>query len=125
MLRKSLVLLMNTTSIFRNTPRKDIMFRKSFVLLSMTIVRTDVEPPTFPNGCPLNPELFSGPLESPVALNWTDPVTNDNSGLSVTLTSSPLKGLIQGVGTYDIVLTATDDAQNNASCHFTISVKGK
>ncbi|KAK7477576.1 hypothetical protein BaRGS_00031181 [Batillaria attramentaria] len=58
----------------------------------------DVAAPEFPSGCPANKQVFSGPLESPVTVTWDDPVASDNSGQSVTLTSSPSKGSALGLG---------------------------
>ncbi|KAK7099232.1 hypothetical protein V1264_003410 [Littorina saxatilis] len=85
----------------------------------------DKEPPTFPNGCPGNQVLYTGPLERPVAVFWTDPDTNDNSGQSVTLTSNPARGSLLGPGFYLFKLIATDMASNEASCMFVVDIKSR
>ncbi|XP_076450356.1 sushi, von Willebrand factor type A, EGF and pentraxin domain-containing protein 1-like isoform X2 [Babylonia areolata] len=85
----------------------------------------DVEGPTFPNGCPANQNLFSGPLESPVTLTWSDPVTTDNSGQAVTLTSDLARGSRVGVGSHKVTITASDLAGNTASCSLVVTVKAR
>lgn len=86
----------------------------------------DVQPPTFPNGCPVNQELFSGPLETPVAVFWDDPDTLDNSNQSVTLTSDPAaSGSLLGPGFHLITITANDSSANSASCNFVVEIRGE
>ena len=85
---------------------------------------TDVESPVFANGCPADLQLYSGPLESPVNVTWDDPVTTDNSGETVTLTSDPVKGSLLGVGSHTVEVKATDAGGNKASCVFIVNVQG-
>ncbi|XP_070199321.1 sushi, von Willebrand factor type A, EGF and pentraxin domain-containing protein 1-like [Littorina saxatilis] len=86
----------------------------------------DVQPPTFPNGCPVNQELFSGPLETPVAVFWDDPDTLDNSNQSVTLTSDPAaSGSLLGPGFHLITITANDSSANSASCNFVVEIRAR
>ena len=84
----------------------------------------DVQAPTFSSGCPANQHLYSGPLEAPVAVTWTDPVTQDNSGLAVTLSSSVAKGTTLGSGVHVVKIIATDTEGNSASCSFVIQMQG-
>ena len=86
---------------------------------------SDVEAPTFPNGCPADLSVFSGPLESPVSITWTDPVTTDNSGQSVTLTSDLAKGSQLGLGSHTVTLNASDAVGNIGSCNFYVTVQGE
>ncbi|KAK7466019.1 hypothetical protein BaRGS_00037420, partial [Batillaria attramentaria] len=83
----------------------------------------DVEAPKFPNGCPADQNLYSGPLESPVPVTWTDPATSDNSGRHVTLTSRPVKGSTLEPGHHTVTISARDSAGNKAECSFIVSVQ--
>ncbi|XP_070184227.1 sushi, von Willebrand factor type A, EGF and pentraxin domain-containing protein 1-like isoform X2 [Littorina saxatilis] len=85
----------------------------------------DGQPPSFTNGCPANQKLYSGPLETPVTVTWVDPVVNDNSGQSVTLSSSLAKGAALGPGFHVIRVTATDNDSNSAACNFVITVQAR
>ena len=56
-----------------------------------------------------------------VEVSWTAPTASDNSG-TVDLTSNYNPGDQFGVGTWTVVYTATDEAGNEATCSFEISV---
>ncbi|KAL8596366.1 hypothetical protein ACOMHN_066697 [Nucella lapillus] len=83
----------------------------------------DVEAPTFPNGCPDDLTLTSGPLGSAVAVNWTAPEAVDNSEQSVTLTTSLDPGTRLEPGSHTVTVTATDAAGNSHSCTFHVHVE--
>ena len=68
--------------------------------------------------------MYSGPLESPVAVNWSDPDVTDNSASSVTLTSDVIKGTLLDPGFHIIRITASDLAGNKVSCNFVVTVEG-
>ena len=59
-----------------------------------------------------------------MAVTWTDPVTTDNSGQNVTLTSSLASGSELGPGDYSVTITATDVMGNQADCCFNVVVEG-
>ncbi|XP_070200226.1 uncharacterized protein [Littorina saxatilis] len=83
----------------------------------------DTTVPTFTNGCPPDLQQYSGPLGAAVTLTWTDPVTSDNSGGSVTLTSQPVSGSSFPPGLHRVTITAADPAGNKAFCSFSINVQ--
>ncbi|XP_070188799.1 P-selectin-like [Littorina saxatilis] len=85
----------------------------------------DMQAPTFPNGCPSNQVLRSGPLLAPVTVPWVDPVVRDNSGLEVRLKSDVAKGDKLAVGSHVIKISAMDAANNSASCSFVVTVEAK
>ncbi|KAK7466020.1 hypothetical protein BaRGS_00037421, partial [Batillaria attramentaria] len=85
----------------------------------------DVQPPQFPNGCPADMDVFSGPLESPVSVVWSDPLTTDNSGAKATVTSQPSSGSVLGLGNHTVTVKATDAMLNEASCSFVVTVKAR
>ena len=68
--------------------------------------------------------MYSGPLESPVAVNWSDPDVTDNSASSVTLTSDVIKGTLLDPDFHIIRITASDLAGNRVSCNFVVTVEG-
>nr|UTK45904.1 sushi, HYR, ephrin receptor-like, and EGF domain-containing protein [Crepidula fornicata] len=83
----------------------------------------DAEAPEFTNGCPANQQLYSGPLESPVNVTWTEPDVTDNSNGTVSVTSSHAQGSSLGPGFHIIRLTATDPSGNTAHCVFVVAVQ--
>ncbi|MBL7809994.1 MAG: HYR domain-containing protein, partial [Saprospiraceae bacterium] len=88
-----------------------------------TVTVTDDEDPTFvncPEGVTFTVGLFSDDCQGGAI--WSIPIADDNCGATVSQTDGPLQGAILGVGTYAIQYTATDDAQNTATCNFTIEV---
>ncbi|KAK7475613.1 hypothetical protein BaRGS_00033162, partial [Batillaria attramentaria] len=83
----------------------------------------DYEAPKFPDGCPPDQEVFSGPLGSAVNVSWVEPKVTDNSGQHVTLHSDHVSGAQFGPGTHIIKITATDSVGNNASCVTAVTVR--
>ncbi|KAK7479756.1 hypothetical protein BaRGS_00029032, partial [Batillaria attramentaria] len=82
------------------------------------------EPPQFPDGCPPDQDLYSGPLGSAVNVSWVEPKVTDNSGQKVRLSSNYVNGAQFGPGPYHTVkITATDSAGNNGSCATNVYVK--
>ncbi|PKP07892.1 MAG: hypothetical protein CVU08_15610, partial [Bacteroidetes bacterium HGW-Bacteroidetes-3] len=92
---------------------------------SNTIVVTDNEDPVFVN-CP-NGEVFTIGADANCAngVIWSIPVVQDNCGVvSYTETSvgGPFYGEQLSPGTYNIVYTATDAANNSTTCGFTVVI---
>ncbi|KAL8601942.1 hypothetical protein ACOMHN_008434 [Nucella lapillus] len=81
--------------------------------------------PRFPNGCPADLSLFSGPLRTPVEVTWPGPVVTDNGPDPVTLSSDPAKGSRLGVGRHTVRVTAVDGARNTANCSFLVNIVAK
>ena len=62
--------------------------------------------------------------ESYATLTWTIPTATDNSGNPPTVTESHTPGQFP-IGTYTVVYTAKDEADNTATLSFTITITGK
>ncbi|MBK8555547.1 MAG: HYR domain-containing protein [Lewinellaceae bacterium] len=90
---------------------------------SFTVTVTDDEDPTFVN-CPEGVTYTVGlfPDNCTGGAIWSVPIADDNCSVVVTQTAGPLQGTILTVGTYPIQYTATDAANNTATCNFTIEV---
>ncbi|MBK8555546.1 MAG: HYR domain-containing protein [Lewinellaceae bacterium] len=90
---------------------------------SFTVTVTDDEDPTFvncPEGVTYTVGLFPGACTGGAI--WSIPIADDNCSAVVTQTNGPAQGTILTVGTYPIQYTATDAANNTATCNFTINV---
>ncbi|MCB0521123.1 MAG: HYR domain-containing protein [Saprospiraceae bacterium] len=77
----------------------------------------DVTPPVI-SGCPSNISITS---PAPAVVNWTPPTAADNCG-TPTLTSTYQPGSVFPFGTTTVAYTATDGANNMATCSFTVTV---
>ena len=86
---------------------------------------SDNNPPTFPDGCTDNLEVFASRLGQPTIVNWSPPAVSDNSGKAVTLQSSIPPGSIFSLGVTTVTYTATDIGGNTRSCRFTVTVTSK
>jgi len=88
---------------------------------SITVIVQDITPPTI--SCPGSQIGFVNG-----ACNFTLPdytglaVAADNCTASPTVTQLPAPGTIIGIGTTNIVLTATDGSSNTANCNFDVMV---
>ena len=69
----------------------------------------------------INQNTDSG--ESYATVTWTVPTATDNSGNVPTVTASHMPGQFP-IGTYTIVYTAKDAADNTATLSFTITITG-
>ena len=56
---------------------------------------------------------------------WTDPVSDDNSELSTTVTCNEENGSHFEIGETEVICKAVDEAGNLATCSFTVDVIGK
>ena len=61
--------------------------------------------------------------ESYATVTWTVPTATDNSGNAPTVTASHTPGQFP-IGTYTVVYTAKDNADNTATLSFTITITG-
>ncbi|MBX2966649.1 MAG: HYR domain-containing protein [Cyclobacteriaceae bacterium] len=86
---------------------------------SFTVTVVDNSPPAF-NSCPLNvvQDVVSGCSRT---VSWTAPVVQDNC--SFTLTASHVPGTNFPVGVTTVSYTATDQAGNQATCSFTVTIR--
>ena len=85
----------------------------------------DNYPPTFPNGCTDNVEVFASKLGQQTAVNWSSPAVSDNSGKGVTLQSDIPSGSSFLPGVTSVTYTVTDVSGNTRSCRFTVTVTSK
>jgi len=88
-----------------------------------TFTVNDVTPPTI-LGCPANIVTNVNALGCNAVVSWTAPTAGDNcAGASIAQTAGPASGSTFANGSVTtITYTATDAANNTASCSFTVSV---
>jgi len=89
----------------------------------VTILVQDNEPPTI-TGCPANITVQTGPGRTTCdqVVTWTPPTASDNCTVA-SFTSDHLPGDTFPVGTTTVTCTATDGADNQAVCTFTVTVE--
>ncbi|XP_059154874.1 sushi, von Willebrand factor type A, EGF and pentraxin domain-containing protein 1-like [Physella acuta] len=81
----------------------------------------DVSPPTI--DCTPDVETFSGPKLGDVIVTWNPPVTQDNSGYPVNVTSNFKSGSTFAVGTTSVIFTAADASNNIAICRKLVHIR--
>ena len=57
-------------------------------------------------------------------VRWEEPKVSDNSGREVSVTPSIPMGSRFPIGVTEVIYTATDFSGNNATCSFTVTVRG-
>ncbi|PSN51797.1 hypothetical protein C0J52_10878 [Blattella germanica] len=84
-----------------------------------------ITPPTIK--CPENIVVQAEPEEDHAFVNWTVPVSTDNSGLAPAVWTRPSVQLPLKVkiGTMTIVYVASDATHHKSKCNFTITVEDK
>lgn len=89
---------------------------------TFTITVIDDTDPVF-TLCPSNTSAPAGLSCSYTVIDFTSSATaTDNCNASVTITQSPAAGTVVSATSQLITLTATDDAGNQATCSFTVSI---
>jgi uncharacterized repeat protein (TIGR01451 family) len=89
---------------------------------SISVEVTDAQAPVFVN-CPNTTFTISTDENCSNEVIWSIPVASDNCpGVTVAQTGGPALGSPLAPGTYNIQYTATDAANNTATCNFTIEV---
>jgi hypothetical protein len=87
---------------------------------SFTVTIIDTQAPSIT--CPANlTRVTAKPGDSTVAVNFAIPTATDNCG-STTVTCTPVSGAVFPTGTTTVTCTATDQAGNQNSCSFTVTV---
>ena len=86
---------------------------------SFTVTVTDNINPTI-TGCPTNKTANTNAGNCTRAVTWVAPTASDNC--SAVLTSTHISGSLFPVGVTTVTYTATDPANNTASCSFTVTV---
>ncbi|HRI26987.1 MAG TPA: HYR domain-containing protein [Chitinophagales bacterium] len=87
---------------------------------SFTITVTDTQLPVITN-CPIGAIVNNTAGLCGANVNWIAPTASDNCpGVTLTATNAP--GSFFGAGTTTVVYTATDAANNTATCSFNITV---
>ncbi|XP_059154886.1 sushi, von Willebrand factor type A, EGF and pentraxin domain-containing protein 1-like [Physella acuta] len=85
----------------------------------------DVEPPSFPTGCPASFEVPAARLGESTYVTYQYPNVTDNSGQSVVVVGSPVSGARFNIGTTTVNITATDAQGNSKTCLFEITIKSR
>ncbi|XP_022111742.1 hyalin-like, partial [Acanthaster planci] len=82
----------------------------------------DTTPPVV-SGCPTAGVPVTAPAGATSAVaSWVEPTAVDNSGGTVTVTSSRSPGQSFPLGTTQVTYTFTDPSQNTATCTFAVTV---
>ena len=87
---------------------------------SFTITVVDATAPTLSN-CPSDINLTTTNSCTAVAV-WSDPVFNDICDATPAITRSHTSGTSFPIGTTSVTITATDDAGNQTTCSFNVTV---
>ncbi|XP_030837511.1 sushi, von Willebrand factor type A, EGF and pentraxin domain-containing protein 1 isoform X2 [Strongylocentrotus purpuratus] len=85
----------------------------------------DTDPPSFGNTCPENQNVTADHGMAYVVLNVPDPIAEDNSGEPVTYLRSAASPYQLEDGENVITVVALDEANNTATCNFTVNVTVK
>lgn len=89
----------------------------------MTTITVNVVDATDPViNCPSNVVVSNNPGFCGAVVNYPAPTASDNCDMSLTITCSPPSGSFFPVGTTTVTCTAIDDANNSATCTFTVTV---
>ena len=84
----------------------------------------DIESPTFKGTCPFNIYQHADRMKNHTGVTWPTVAAYDNSGKRPHLVSSGVKDVYYQ-GKHIIQFNATDDAGNQKTCRFEITVTGK
>jgi len=87
---------------------------------SFAVTVNDAQPPVI-GPCPANIVANTGNTSGTVVVNYPTPPATDNCGV-VSVVCSPPSGSQFTPGTTTVTCTASDAAQNHASCSFTVTV---
>ena len=75
--------------------------------------------------CPNNQSLEADIGKSTAVATWTDPQATDNSGQKSTIICSIESGSQFEIGLTEVVCKALDATGNQATCAFTVEIKGE
>jgi hypothetical protein len=96
-------------------------------LFAEATLHVTVNPETIPPviACPVNVVMTLPPntMDTGVAVNYPAPSATDNCTASPTITTSQASGTVFTVGLTTVNVTATDAANNQATCSFTVMVR--
>ena len=87
---------------------------------SATVTVRDTTPPAVT--CPGDITLSNDTGQCGAIVNYPAPTATDNCSAAVTIACSPASGAVFPIGASTVTCTATDDAQNNAACTFTVTI---
>ena len=74
--------------------------------------------------CPPNQTVNTEQSKAYAFVSWTDPQVTDNSGQIPTITCDAVSGNQFGIGETGVTCQAVDPTGNQATCTFTVNVKG-
>lgn len=86
-----------------------------------TLTVVDQQPPSVT--CPNTISSTTDFRRAYATVSWPKPSASDNSGLPVTVSSSPASNSSFAIGTTTVTVLARDAAGNNASCDFNVIVR--
>jgi len=94
------------------------------ITCSFTVTVVDAEAPSFNGTCPTTITVDADAGACGATVSWTAPTATDNSGQPRTViqTQGPAAGSSFSVGTTHIQYSATDAANNSATCDFDVIV---
>ena len=75
--------------------------------------------------CPVNQTVNTQPSKAYASVSWTDPQVTDNSGQIPTITCDAESGSQFGIGEAEVTCQAVDPTGNQATCTFTVKIKGR
>ena len=75
--------------------------------------------------CPNNQSTCTDFNQSSARVTWIKPNVTDNSGQTPNVKCSAEPGSEIGIGKTDIICRSSDSSENQATCAFTLQVKGK
>src|SRR5215813_7003106 len=86
-------------------------------------VTTETIPPVI--ACPVNVVMTLPPntMDTGMVVNYPAPTATDNCTASPTITTSQASGTVFPLGLTTVIVTATDAANNQATCSFTVTVR--
>jgi hypothetical protein len=96
-------------------------------LFAEATLNVTVTPETIPPviACPVNVVMTLPPntMDTGMVVNYPAPTATDNCTASPTITTSQASGTVFPVGLTTVNVTATDAANNQATCSFTVTVR--
>ena len=75
--------------------------------------------------CPVNQTVNTEPSKAYSSVSWTDPQVTDNSGQIPTIICDAESGSHFGIGETEVTCQAVDPTGNQATCTFTVKIKGR
>ena len=88
------------------------------------IIKSCIDPEAPVVSCPANQTVNTEPSQAYARVSWTDPQVTDNSGQISTITCDAESESQFGIGETEVTCQVVDPTGNQATCTFTVNVKG-